>query len=295
MRSRFFCLVMLITLFACDEDSVIQNDESSQIIVEGWIDDGEFPVVILTRSLPVSTQYRNKEELNNYLIRWAKVSVSNGTDTVILTGKYDEGYFPPYIYTTSRMRGEAGKQYTLTVEYRNYHATAKTSIPKTSTNCTFKVEKIVLNEKMVFQIKMKLKDNKREKNYYQLFTCLGSTSKQYQACCLGSFDDILLDSITEMTIYRGHKLTLEEYHPYFSFTDTVSIKVAQVDELSFRILDSYVKTLSLSGNMFLSTFTDMESNIDGGYGYWCGYSAIRHHIVIADSIWSVMTKFPSDK
>ena len=26
------------------------------------------------------------------------------------------------------------------------------------------------------------------------------------------------------------------------------------------------------------------TNIDGGYGYWCGYGAITRNIVIADSV-----------
>ena len=290
MRSYIMSFLILMTLFACDEDFKIPNEESSQLVVEGWIENGEFPIVILTRSVPASTEYQNKKELYNYLIRWSKVSVSNGTDTIILTGKYDDGYFPPYIYTTSRMRGEAGKQYTLSVEYRDYRATAKTTIPKSFPNCTFKVESSNWNQKTVFLIKTILKDNIAEKNYYQLFTCLGNSSKQYQASYLGSIDDAMLDSITEIPIYKGHKLTLDEYRPHFTYNDTVSIKVAQIDETSFRIWDSYVKTLSLSSNMFLSTSTDMESNIDGGYGYWCGYNSTTHHVILFDSIYHFIYK-----
>ena len=87
-----------------------------------------------------------------------------------------------------------------------------------------------------------------------------------------------------MPIYRGHQLKDNDYTPYYNVHDTVSVKFASIDETSYRIWDNYTKSLSLSGNMFLSTSLDMYSNISGGYGYWCGYGAVTRHIVIQDSI-----------
>ncbi len=283
MKQYIAFLVSLIVLIACDDAFELQREESPQLVVEGWIEDGGFPIVMLTRSLPVSTDYQTIDDLSDYILRWAKVTVSDGTDSVILTGKYDEGYFPPYIYTTSRMRGKAGRQYSLTVEYRDYYATSKTSIPSAPEYCVFSVERTVGSDTL-FQIKARFKDNPAEKNYYQFFIRVGTQTKQYLASYLGTLDDNVLNNETVIPVYRGHQLQLNQYSPYFSLTDSVSVKFAQIDETSFRIWDSYTKMLSLSGNMFLSTSTDMESNINGGHGYWCGYAAITNHIVIQDSI-----------
>jgi hypothetical protein len=283
MRKYIVFLLSVMILAACHDDFELQSEEQPQLVVEGWIEDGGFPVVMLTRSLPVSTEYRDVDDLSNYVLRWAKVTVSDGTRRVILTGKYDKGYFPPYIYTTSWMRGKAGKQYQLTVEYRDYYATATTTIPSAPDHCAFSVERCAGSDTL-FQIRARFRDNPKEKNYYQFFTRVGTETKQYLASYLGTLDDALLDSETEMTVYRGHELKQDEYSPYFTLTDVVSVKLASIDEMSFRVWDSYTKTLSLSGNMFLSTSTDMESNIRGGYGYWCGYGSITDHIVIRNSV-----------
>jgi len=280
------CLVTVLFLAACTGDFNEQDGRPSQLVVEGWVEDGGFPVVMLTRSLQVSKDYQKMDELGDYIIRWAKVVVNNGTDSVVLTGKYDNGYFPPFVYTTNHMRGEVGKQYTLTVEYKDYYAEATTTIPSVPDQCKFYVKKCDDSDTL-YQIKAKFTDNPWEKNFYQLFIRMGTEEKQYSASYLGSFDDAVLNNEVEVPVYRRYQLGKEKYTPYFTENDTVSVKFAQVDEMSFRIWDSFTKNLSLSGNMFLSTSSDIVTNISGGYGYWCGYGVITDHIIIHDSVSTV--------
>lgn len=283
MSKYIACLFLSLFFVACSDSFDLQHDETSHLVVEGWIEDGGFPVVMLTRSLPVSTDYRNVDELSDYILRWAKVTVSDGTDSVVLTGKYDNGYFPPYIYTTSRMRGEAGKRYSLRVEYKDDYAVASTTIPSVPDNCRFSIERCADSDTL-FQLKATFRDHPTEKDYYQFFTRVGTKTKQYQASYLGTLDDAVLNEWTEIPVYRGHQLKWYDYSPYFNLKDTISVKFAHIDETSFRVWDSYTKTLSLSGNMFLSTSADMETNILGGSGYWCGYGAITHYLVVQDSV-----------
>ena len=283
MRRFILAFACVFILTGCVDDSDRLELDVPHFIVEGWIEDGGFPVVILSRSLPLSTDYQDIDSLSDYIVRWAKVTISDGTDSVVLTGKYDKGYFPPYIYTTSRIRGKAGKTYYLTAEYRDLRATAQTTVPDIPDNCSFRVERCAGSDTL-FQIRAHFKDNPVEKNYYQFFTRVGTSTKQYQASYLGSIDDGVLKGETDMTVYRGHQLSDKDYTPYFLADDTVSVKFAQVDETSFRIWDSYTKIQSLSSNMFFSTSSDIESNITGGYGYWCGYGTITDYIVVRDSI-----------
>ena len=283
MKRGLICILAFILLSACNEDIDSQIEEISQLVVEGWIEDGGYPTVILTRTLPITKDFRDMDGLKDYLLRWAKVTISDGTDSVVLTGKYDEGYFPPYIYTTTKMKGKSGVKYQLTVEYRNYSATAITTIPSVPDYCIFKVERCSDSDTL-FQIKAKFDARPSEKNFYQLFTRVGLSSKQYQASYLGSIDGMAFNKVVEIPVYRGHQLTSDNYTPYFKLNDTVSVKLAHIDEQSYNIWNSYTNTLSLSGNMFLSTSSNMDTNISGGYGYWCGYGSITKHIVIKDSI-----------
>lgn len=276
-------LACVLLEIGCTEESDWTESNESKLIVEGWIEDGGFPVVIISRSLLVSTDYQDVHSLSDHIVRWAKVTVSDGSDSVVLTGKYDKGYFPPYIYTTTKIKGEVGKSYYLTAEYKDMRASAKTTIPNIPNNCSFKVEKCTGSDTL-FQINARFKDIPMEKNYYQFFTRVGTNTKQYLASYLGSIDDEVLERETNITVYRGHQFREKGYIPYFLLDDTVSVKFSQVDETSFRIWDSYTKMQSLSSNMFFSTSSDIESNIIGGYGYWCGYGTITNYIVIRDSI-----------
>ena len=127
MKKLIIILLALIIAAGCSFPDMY--DYEPQIVVEGWIEDGGYPVVIVTSTVPVTGDYRYWDEMQDHIIRWAKVTVSDGEKDVVLTGKMDNDYFPPYVYTTSRLKGESGKTYTLTVEYSKRTVTARTTIP----------------------------------------------------------------------------------------------------------------------------------------------------------------------
>ena len=265
-------------LTSCDEDHLAVTQP--QLVVEGWIEDGGYPVVIVTSSIPIAEEYMPAETLSDYIVRWATVTVYCGEDSAVLTGKYDKGYFPPYSYTTSRMKGEQGKNYSLKVEYKDMVATATTTIPPRPDVMRFRLEKCEDSDTM-YQVKAVFTDNKEEKNYYQLFSKVGAENKQYLASYLGSIDDDVLGDTTEVAVYRGHEvLSTMEYTPYFRPNDTISVKLSQIDEASFHFWDDYIKILSLSHNPFMAPQRSIRYNIVNGSGYWCGMNSVKDYFVI---------------
>ena len=279
MRTIVCFIVFLATMLtSCDEDHLAVTQP--QLVVEGWIEDGGYPVVIVTSSIPISEEYMPAETLSDYIVRWATVTVYCGEDSAVLTGKYDKGYFPPYIYTTSRMKGEQGKNYSLKVEYKDMVATATTTIPPRPDVMRFRLEKCEDSDTM-YQVKAVFTDNKEEKNYYQLFSKVGAENKQYLASYLGSIDDDVLGDTTEVAVYRGHEvLSTMEYTPYFRPNDTISVKLSQIDEASFHFWDDYIKILSLSHNPFMAPQRSIRYNIVNGSGYWCGMNSVKDYFVI---------------
>lgn len=282
MQKVFAFIFGICLLTACTGEE-LQYETASELVVEGWIEAGDFPVVILTRTLPVHDKELNLDELNDYLIRWAKVTIYDGQDSVVLTGIFDRGYYPPYIYTTGRMRGEVGKTYTLDVKYENYHATATTTIPARPQLDTLLVKPCEDNDTL-FQIHITFTDNPSEINYYQALTRVGTSTKQYIASYLGCIDDTTIESPTNLSVYRGHQLNSENYTPYFSINDTVSVEFSQIDRESFLFWNDYIQSLTLAKNMFLATSTNIRSNITGGNGYWCGRGSTKRHIIIRDVV-----------
>ena len=274
------CFIVFVAamLTSCDEDHLAVTQP--QLVVEGWIEDGGYPVVIVTSSIPISEEYMPAETLSDYIVRWATVTVYCGEDSAVLTGKYDKGYFPPYIYTTSRMKGEQGKNYSLKVEYKDMVATATTTIPPRPDVMRFRLEKCEDSDTM-YQVKAVFTDNKEEKNYYQLFSKVGAENKQYLASYLGSIDDDVLGDTTEVAVYRGHEmLSTMDYTPYFRPNDTISVKLSQIDEASFHFWDDYIKILSLSHNPFMAPQRSIRYNIVNGSGYWCGMNSVKDYFVI---------------
>ena len=273
----FFLLILL--LHSCVPDYF--GDKKSQLVVEGWIENGRPPVVILTKTLTLSDKYQSLTDLKDYIITWAKVSVSDGMDTVVLTGKYAPEYFPPYIYTTGRMFGEVGTTYTLIVEYEEFYATSQTTILPPPIVNEFRVVPCSGKDSL-YQIEVSMSDLSPATDYYQGFTKTGATSKQFQASYLGSFSDEVASEGKFVPILKGKGAIDEEYIPYFKENDSVSVKIAHLDKGGYDFWSTYSKNIDMPSNMFITAISQVPSNINGGLGYWCGMGCVRKNIVITN-------------
>lgn len=269
-------------LLSCSGDYLPeQNDE---LVVEGWIEDNGFPVVILTKNINISNKYQSLDSLSSCIVRWAKVTVSDGEKSVVLTGRYMKGYTPPYIYTTSHFRGEAGKTYQLTVEYGDFHATATTTIPNTQKIDELSVERCAQSDTL-YQISLRYNDDEAEQNYYQIFTRVGGRDvRQYLAAYLGTIDNRVVKPKTKIPVYRGRDINTLDYTPYYTINDTVAVKFAHIDRTSYNFWYDYTRNLTTAGNMFFATAASLRSNIIGGTGYWCGMGSDIKYVAIRDCV-----------
>lgn len=269
-------------LLSCSGDYLPeQNDE---LVVEGWIEDNGFPVVILTKNINISNKYQSLDSLSSRIVRWAKVTVSDGEKSVVLTGRYMKGYTPPYIYTTSHFRGEAGKTYLLTVEYGDFHATATTTIPNTQKIDELSVERCAQSDTL-YQISLRYNDDEAEQNYYQIFTRVGGRDvRQYLAAYLGTIDNRVVKPKTKIPVYRGRDINTLDYTPYYTINDTVAVKFAHIDRTSYNFWYDYTRNLTTAGNMFFATAASLRSNIIGGTGYWCGMGSDIKYVAIRDCV-----------
>lgn len=267
--------LLLLFLSSCDGNYLAPQE--SHLVVEGWIEDDGFPVVMLTKSVAVSEEFQDVSDLNKYLVKWAKVSIYDGEDSVILTSMFDDKYMPPYIYTTGRMRGKAGHTYRLKIEYEGKVTTAVTTIPQKPDIEDVKVEKVENSDSM-YQVKVLLHDNPHERNYYQMFTMMGEDERQFLASYLGSVDDAILQEYTWIPVYRGRKINERKYWANYRHDEVVTIKIAQIDSISYRFWDDYNKHFALQDNMMFAPYTNLPSNIVGGSGYWCGMGSYEKQL-----------------
>ena len=276
MQKIIYPLIIIslsLLLYSCTENKFVEAEP--QIVVEGWIDAGGNPIVMLSQILPVSEQDITDEEIRDCIITWGKVTVSDGENEVVLTGKKSNNYFPPYIYTTSKMRGEEGKTYYLTVEYKNFYATAQTTIPPKA-----KIEKIVAeykNEK--YGINAIINDNPEEKNYYKFFVRVIGRDACYLSSNFAIIDDKYHTFPCSVPIDVGKSIFYnnEDLKSYeISEKDKIMIKVAQIDSVIYNFWDDYKNIRELGINSFFRYSNCIRSNISGGLGYWAGYGATEY-------------------
>lgn len=282
-----FCFILqlffLILLSAsCTDDTI--SGYQSEIIVEGWIDQGDFPVVILTTTFPLESGNQVSQNLSDYVVRWAKVTISDGENEQILTGKYDDNYYPPFIYTTYRMRGEVGKTYSLRVEYEGKVLTAESTLLPSVPLDSVVVSRCTDNDTL-YQIKAFFTDSKTEKNYYKFFTQVKNKETRYYSSFLGTIDDSALGSTTEVLVYKGqHSTYTESFIPYYSLEDVANIKFTQISKAGFEFWNAYENATAFSSNFFYPISKNIPSNVVGGKGIWCAYGVSTKVVSISESM-----------
>jgi hypothetical protein len=274
------CFAFLFT--ACQKEPLEYPEE---VVVEGWIEAGGHPVVMLSRTFVVTSGEETEEE-QSIVLPWGKVVVSDGEKTVVLTGDYDERYFPPYIYSSSRMRGVPGRTYYLTIEYGERILTAQTTIPMIASLETLEVSPCEYNDS-IYQITASFYDNPQTEDYYLFLTRIFNRETRFYPAFLGVMDDVNLVEYNRHVVYPGvHTLTSEkhDYHSHFLASDSVQIKFARIDEATYNIYKAYNEVVALANNPLFASDISMPTNIQGGIGFWCGFGMTKYNIVIADSI-----------
>lgn len=264
---------LLLLLLGCKKEVITTGEYKPRFVVEGWIEQDNYPHVILSHNIPFFTTL-DSAQLSELVIRWAKVSVSDGETTEILTGKRDNNYFPPYVYRGYTLTGQPGKTYTLTIEYAGNTLTSTTTIPnRVPLDSIWFVQRE--DNKDNVQLHVRIKDNVAEKNFYKLYTKTDS-NKNYIPTLLSNQDDKYFNG-KELTLQvntgPANNLTVKNNF-YFKKGETVSVKFSSIPKTSFEFWSSFQDEVMNSSNPLIGSTGVIKSNINGpGLGIWSGYGS----------------------
>ena len=264
--------MLLFALSSCSHEPI----DHSKMVVEGWIDAGKHPVVMLhtsyslTQSTPDTTQLI--DVLAEHMVLFGKVIIFDGEDSVTLTGRVDTNYLPPYIYTTTKIIGEVGQTYTLHATYKDFFVKSKTEIPPKASFDSIRVTEYGTQLNVVGYA------SNLEPGTPYILMARTTNQRQYKICPTGAFRATapsMAITINNPIDFTGEKLMLQTLFPK---TDSVgvSIKFAQVGEAEFLMWDSYIAQNMTQGLFFMETHGNILSNIEGGNGYWCGMGASEY-------------------
>lgn len=242
----------------------------TQLVVEGWIESGEHPVVMVSESIGVTTNSPiDASAMVDHVAKWAKVSISDGDKTVILTGMGTADLFPPYMFSSSKITGEVGKTYTLKVEYKDYVATAETTIPAPVPIDTLYIRELADS---LGTIMCGFTDPSDQENYYKIFTRTKDKDTRFHPSALAQTTDENLSGYSEMFVYSTQRMLEPVDIPNIREGDEVEVKLCTMTSEVYEFWNRF--EIFLSANLADSrpvTDNTVRANMHGALGYWAGY------------------------
>ena len=282
MGSSKLLNIILITIVFFFSNCHLEDVCHDKMVLEGWIDAGKHPIVMLHTSYslnqPTDDTTQLVDVLAEHMVLFGKVTIFDGEDSVALTGRVDTNYLPPYIYTTTKMIGEVGRTYTVHAQYKELSVTSQTEIPSIATFDSIRVTE--QNAKM----NLSGYANHLEIGSPYILMARKTNQRQYKICPMGAFRATapnMAITINNPLDFTGDGALLQTLFPK---TDSVgiSIKFARVGEAEFQMWDSYIAQNMTQGMFFMETHGNILSNIQGGNGYWCGMGATEYHAIALD-------------
>ena len=266
-------LALSFIFVGCSQD--VSTSDESQLVVEGWIDAGGFPIVKLTKTIPLGKDELSLDSLSRYMDRWAKITISDGERTEVLAGRYDKRYFPPFIYTTYDMRGKEGREYSLRVEASDGKvAEAKTRIPVSAKIDSFRVESTDVDS--LFQLYAYTSYRGKCKLFTQT---VGNQNEMYSAE-LGLFDDGMIGEEGRISVKRGRDNLQKDFTPFFKENEIVRVKFSSLGEEGYAFWRSFEDMAALSRIPLMPVNSNLKSNVQGALGYWLGYGSSFYEVRI---------------
>lgn len=271
MKKYLLFLFSIIAISCSNDNFNEQKSLESKLVVEGWIEEGGYANVLLSSSIPV-TDVIDSTNVLNHVIRSAKITISDGKDSEVLRVKNDKNRIPPFVYFGSILKGEAGKEYTIKIEYLNRVVEAVTSIPKSVQlkSAEYIKKNVTDTTGYVF---VKFDDPINEKNYYQIATRIDGEEPIFVPSFYGNLDDKNFESASvSLQINRGVLLFPKtKFTPYFADGDLIYVKLRTQNKDALDFWNSWQNEIVNAKNPIYPSNTSLKSNIKGGIGIWAGY------------------------
>ena len=278
-------------LLSCEKAVDFELDKvDPKLVVEASIENGEAPIVILTKSANFFSQISPQLLLESF-IRGAEVEVSDGVKTHRLK-EYEislGGGFSIYYYSTdssnlqTAITGELNRSYSLKINTNEEEYTATTTIPAMTRRVDSLWWKPMPNDtsgrKVVVMIRAT--DPPGYGEYVRYWT--KKNSEPFYPGFNSVFDDLIIDGTTyELEVEPGlnRNEAWNEDKRAFRRGDTVTLKLSNIDKATYDFWRTMEYSYASIGNPF-STPVKVTSNIsNNALGYFGGYATQYHQIII---------------
>jgi|WetSurSiteA1Bulk_404760.scaffolds.fasta_scaffold00675_9 hypothetical protein len=273
--------ILLCLVSACEKELELDMPETpSKLVVEGWIENGQYAEILLTHTAPYFSAI-DSSTLPDFAETHAKVTLFSESDHEILTLKPNQAYFPPYVYRSIDMNGEAGKTYSIEVILDGDTITAVTTIPEPVNldSAWFEPDPGMDDKGRLW---IRLTDDGSTENFYRILYKRKGKDSQFVSTNISTFNDALFNGETvDLGFLRGYSsmITMDTEN-YFEAGDTISVKFCSIDREQFDFWNVYQSEVLASSNPLATSNNQLKSNVRGGLGIWSGYGS-TYYLVYA--------------
>lgn len=258
-----FAVVPIIYMSACVdmEDSA---EASSMPVIEGWIDSDGYPVVLYSSSIVPGIE----GSLSSNVVTIGSVKISDGTESVMLTGAPANEYVPPFKYYTYEMRGMPGKIYSLTALCPGFDCSAEARMPEPTPIDSISCRPIMGNDTL--------------RSVTVHFTAPEDVPAYYYLRIRGVMrDDVSRPALMGVAEARkaGEKMMIPVYHakdrfskdpkpfvPQPSVGEEFEVQLCRVEKEVWDFWRAYDNLMTFGTSQFIGGSVALPGNIRGGLG-----------------------------
>lgn len=281
MKKYFFIpIATLALLSSCSEDIKVNLPGSDKkIVIEGSIENGKYPEVIITKSIGLFSSV-NAGNINDLYVLDAQVYVTSGSVTDTLRLAVDSASSLGLVYKGHTLIGSPGQMYLLRVieSGKSYSSITTLPAPIALDSVWWKAEP---GKDSLGFANAHLTDPLGFGNNYRWYAKRPTKDRRFIAPSGATFDDKYIDGKSfDFAEPKGYDPTdshhrlqddPEKERYYYKKTDTIYIKFCTIDTKSKNFFTTFENAVSSNGNPFASP-TTILTNIQGGaLGVWCGY------------------------
>jgi len=286
---RLFVFLTVLCLVSCTTTLELeQGVYEPKVVVDGYIESGNYASIFLTWSSPFLTNY-DSASIRGTFINNATITLtcSNGDSEVLTLFRRDE-FFPPFVYKSVRVKGLVGYTYEIAVRIKGKIITASTTIPTAPELDTLCMEAMT-DSSGLLSVTVHPSATKDVYLFAQLKSML--EGENYHPAKIPVFRIPPLDEIQKIYLYRTRATNLyliddteEYYHGWesyqYAFIDTVFVKIGAIDSVSYQVLKSLYVDQSMQTNPFAFNTAGILTNIKGGIGRWTGIGMAPYQVYL---------------
>jgi hypothetical protein len=287
-----FCFIFF-ALSSCEKKIDLPLKESRQLLsVDATIENGSFPMVILTKSIPYFSTI-TPEMLSSSLVEDAAVRITNRDKTIQLkkitipvTASLKYVYYtcdPEDL--TNQLIGQEGESYTINIDWEGQTYTASTTIPvirKTLDSLWWIKAPLTPDTSTKIVLKGKFTDPSEFGDYIRYFTKVNN--EPFYPGLTSAFDDLFVNGTTyEIDIPRGvdkNIVTQLLEEPFFRRGDAIEVKLSAIDKATYDFWRTAEFSYQSAGNPFSSPVKIIGNISNGALGYFGGYASQVKKIII---------------